>query len=101
MTLDINDMDLLDRAAMLVGTGLMAVGVVVLGLVETLAGEPYGAAPLTNEAGEVVATPMIDPNIRVGLVVLGLVVLAADGLYKLVRATPETDEAENATAVTQ
>lgn len=76
----------IDKAAMAVGGGLMLLGVVVLGLIETMAGEPYGAAPLTNDAGEVVAMPLVDPNLRVGLVILGLVVLLLWGLYKL--ATP-------------
>ncbi|SFR87057.1 hypothetical protein SAMN05216559_0302 [Halomicrobium zhouii] len=75
-----------DRAAMAVSGGLILLGVVVLGLVETLAGQPYGAAPLTNDAGEVIAMPLIAPNLRTGLVILGLVVLLLWGLYKL--ATP-------------
>lgn len=53
---------------------------------EVIAGKPYGAAPLTNDAGEVVATPMVDPTIRTGLVLAGIAVLALYGLYKL--ATP-------------
>jgi len=76
----------IDRAAMAVSGGLILLGVVVLGLIETLAGQAYGAAPLTNDAGEVVAMPLIDPNLRTGLVILGLVVLLLWGLYKL--ATP-------------
>ena len=40
---------------MALGGGLMTLGIVVLGIVELLAGKPYGAAPLTNEAG-----PMAD-----------------------------------------
>jgi hypothetical protein len=76
----------IDRAAMAVSGGLILLGVVVLGLIETLAGQPYGAAPVTNDAGEVIAMPLIDPNLRTGLVILGLVVLLLWGLYKL--ATP-------------
>lgn len=73
----------IDRVAMAVSGGLVLLGVVVLGLIETLAGQPYGAAPLTNDAGEVVAIPLVDPNLRTGLVLLGLVVLLLWGLYKL------------------
>lgn len=91
----LKDMNTIDRAAMLVGTGLMFVGIVVLGLVETLDGEPFGAAPLTNDAGEVLAQPTIDPNIRAGLVVAGLVVLGLCGIYKMAQPAPETDGATN------
>lgn len=80
--------DTIDRLALGLSGALMLVGVVVLGTVEILAGPPYGAAPVTNDAGEVVATPMIDPTIRTGLVVAGLVVLFLWGLYKM--ALPET-----------
>jgi hypothetical protein len=90
----LNDMDTIDRAAMLLGTGLMFLGIVVLGLVETLDGEPFGAAPLTNDAGDVLAQPTIDPAIRTGLVIAGLVVLGLWGVYKMWR--PATD-AEPAT----
>lgn len=77
--------DAIDRAAMLLSGALMLLGIVVLGIVELLAGKPYGAAPLTNDAGEVVATPFVDPNIRTGLVILGLVVLLLWGLYRLAK----------------
>ncbi len=79
-----NDMDPIDRMAMLLGTGLMLLGIVVLGIVEVIAGEPYGAVPLTNDAGNVVATPAVDPTIRTGVVVAGLIVLLLWAIYKLV-----------------
>lgn len=44
-------------------------------VVELLDGPPYGAAPVTNDAGEVVATPLVDPTLRTGFVIAGLVVL--------------------------
>jgi hypothetical protein len=78
-----HDTDVLDKAAMGLSAALMLVGIVVLGVVEIVAGPPYGAAPMTNEAGEVVATPMVDPTLRTGLVVAGLAVLFAWGLYKM------------------
>lgn len=81
------DIDIVDRVALAFGAGLTLLGIVGLGLVETLAGEPYGAAPLTNEAGEVIATPAVDPTVRTGLVVLGLVVLLLWAVYRA--ATPE------------
>ncbi|WP_459192604.1 hypothetical protein [Halosimplex sp. J119] len=83
----------IDRAAMALGGGLVLLGVVVLGLVETLAGPPYGAAPATNDAGEVIATPLVDPNLRTGLVIAGLLVLLVWQLYRMA-AVPggETDD---------
>ncbi|AEM57042.1 hypothetical protein HISP_07315 [Haloarcula hispanica N601] len=74
----------IDKAAMALSGGLMLLGVVVLGIVEILAGKPYSAAPLTNDAGEIIATPMIDPTLRTGLVLAGLLVLALYALYRLV-----------------
>lgn len=87
-----HDVDAIDRAAMGLSGALMLLGIVVLGVVETLAGKPYGAAPLTNEAGEVIATPFVDPTLRTGLVVAGLVVLLLWGLYKLATPDAETEE---------
>ena len=81
--------DIIDRAAMALSGGLILTGVVVLGLVETLAGKPFGAAPITNDAGEIVATPMIDPTIRIGLVLAGIAVLGVYAAYKLVTPVPE------------
>ena len=93
------DFDTIDRVATGLGFALMLLGIAVLGVVEILAGEPYGAAPATNDAGEVVATPMVDPTLRTGLVILGLLVLLLWGVYRM--ATPEgerTTERRQATA---
>jgi len=70
--------DTIRKAAMALGGGLMVLGTAGLGIVELLAGEPYGAAPLTNEAGAVIATPAVDPVLRTGLVLAGFAVLALD-----------------------
>lgn len=82
--------DAIDRAALAISSGLILLGVVVLGVVELLDGAPYGAAPTTNDAGEIVATPMVDPTLRTGLVIAGLVVLGLWGLYRL--ATPDVGD---------
>lgn len=74
--------NVIDKAAMTVGGGLILLGVVVLGFVELLYGQTYGAAPIANEAGEIVATPMVDPALRTGLVVAGLALLLLWGLYR-------------------
>lgn len=88
----------IDAIAMGISSGLMLLGIVGLGIVELLAGKPYGAAPLTNEAGEVLATPAVDPNLRTALVIAGLLVLLIWGLYKMVTTapsdTPTTGEAD-------
>ncbi|AUV83616.1 hypothetical protein C2R22_19830 [Salinigranum rubrum] len=89
--------DTVDRLALGLAGATMLVGVVVLGIVEILAGQPYGAAPVTNEAGEVVATPAVDPVLRTGLVVAGLVVLFLWGLYRMTLAEG-TDREERAGA---
>jgi hypothetical protein len=88
-----------DKAAMAISGGLMLLGIVVLGFLEVLDGEPFGAAPMTNEAGEVIATPMFDPALRTGLVILGLVVLLLWGLYRYA-ATSREEAAAVATEVT-
>lgn len=79
----------IDKVAMGLSGALMLLGIVVLGFIEVLAGPPYGAAPMTNEAGEVVANPAIDPNLRTGLLIAGLVILLLWGLYKMV--TPQVE----------
>lgn len=84
---------MIDKAAQALGGALILLGVVVLGMIETLAGPPYGAAPTTNDAGEIVATPLVDPALRTGLVILGLVVLFAWGLYKMYTPALEGGEA--------
>ena len=82
--------ELIDKAVMALSGGLMLLGIVGLGIVEILAGQPYGAAPITNDAGEIVATPMVDPTLRTGLVIAGFAILVLYGAFKL--ATPIDDE---------
>lgn len=98
------EMETLDKAAVLLSTGLMFLGIVVLGLIETFTGRPYFPTTVeeTNEAGEVIATytPLVDPNIRVGLVVAGIGVLLVYGLYKLVQPTTHTEQAADADTAT-
>jgi hypothetical protein len=74
---------IVDKAMLGLSGALTMLGVVILGIVEILAGKPYGAAPMTNEAGEVIATPAIDPTLRTGLVIAGLLVLFAWGVYRM------------------
>ena len=69
-----------DRIAMLGGGIPIVIGVVVLGLINTLADAP--AAPVVEE-GTTVATPLIPVELRTGLVLLGLLVWLAYAGYKL------------------
>ncbi|MFC5368388.1 hypothetical protein [Salinirubrum litoreum] len=78
-----SDYDTIDKAMLGLSGALTMLGVVVLGVVEILAGQPYGAAPMTNDAGEIVATPAVDPTLRTGLVIAGLLVLFAWGVYRM------------------
>ena len=82
--------NIIDKAAMALGGGFMLLGIVGLGIIEVLAGKPYGAAPITNEAGEVVATPMVDPALRTGLVLAGLAVFGLYAAYRIAMAAEET-----------
>lgn len=88
--------DAIDRAALALSGALLLIGIVVLGIVEILAGKPYGAAPLTNDAGTIVATPMVDPALRTGLVIAGLVVLLVWGLYRMAKPVEDTETRETA-----
>ena len=85
--------DTIRKAAMALGGGLLTLGIVVLGVVEILAGKPYGAAPLTNDAGAVIATPAVDPVLRTGLVLAGLAVFGLYAAYAAVTAEAATDGA--------
>ena len=90
--------DVIDKAALGISAALMLLGIVVLGVIEILAGQPYGAAPMTNDAGEVIATPLVDPSLRTGLVIAGLVVLLLWGLYRMTTAQVEEAEVREAEA---
>ncbi|OYR58677.1 hypothetical protein [Halorubrum halodurans] len=90
-----NHPDIIDRAAMALSAGLMLVGIVVLGTIEILAGKPYSPVPITNDAGEVVATPLVDPTLRTAFVLAGIGVLGLYAAYRIVTPMPEetTDRA--------
>ena len=81
--------DIIDKAARALSAGLMLFGTVVLGIVEILAGKPYSPVPMTNEAGDVVATPLIAPEIRTGFVLAGIAVLGLYAAYRFVAPLPD------------
>jgi hypothetical protein len=82
--------DIIRKAAMALSAGLMLLGTVGMGILEILVGAPYSPVPLTNEAGDVVATPLISPQIRTGVVLAGVAVLGLYAAYTIV--TPFADE---------
>lgn len=91
------DLPLVDKLAIGIGGGLVILGTVVLGILELLAGNlaPVYQATVDGEAvtaitqaglpeGAVITSaPLVPPNIRAALIVLGIVVLAGYGLYVL------------------
>ena len=81
--------DTIDKAARALSAGLMLFGIVVLGMVETFTGKPFAPAPITNEAGEVVAMPLISPQIRTGFVLAGIAVLGLYAAYRMVAPLPD------------
>ncbi|QAU12490.1 hypothetical protein EKH57_07010 [Halorubrum sp. BOL3-1] len=80
--------DIIDTAARALSAGLMLFGIVVLGVVEILAGQPYNPVPITNEAGEVTAMPLISPEIRTVFVLAGIAVLGLYAAYRFVAPLP-------------
>jgi len=89
--------DIIDTAARALSAGLMLFGIVVLGIVEILAGEPYSPVPITNEAGDVVAQPLISPEVRTGFVLAGIAVLGLYAAYRFVAPLPEDDDVRHET----
>ncbi|WP_197428592.1 hypothetical protein [Halapricum sp. CBA1109] len=89
-----NNYTIIDKAALAVSSAAMLVGIVVLGVVETLAGSPHSPAPVTNDAGEVIATPLISANIRTGFVLAGVLVLLLWAVYRVAAVRPTDDSTE-------
>lgn len=96
-----DDMTTVDKLAMIVGGSFVVLGTVVLGIVEALVGNP-SPVPVTNEAGQVVATTTFPVEVRATLIALGLLVWFAAGVYKLVAREPrETATTAPASAATE
>lgn len=87
--------DTIDKVAMYLSGGLLLLGVVVTGLMETLAGQPYTP---TDEQGNVLSSAVIEPNIRTALVVAGLLVLGTYAVYKLAATDNPVAKAASTTA---
>lgn len=79
--------------AMALGGGLILVGIAVMGLVTVISGAPH--LPVEEE-GAIVATPVVAPELRAGLVAAGLAVWFVYGLYTL--TSPPTGGGRDAPA---
>lgn len=104
-----NITDTADRIAMVLGGGLILLGIVVMGLINELAGAPHlfvvddgtettqVVSPGIVDGGTVVATPVVSPEIRAYVIALGLLVLAVYAVYKLTSPPPVTNVDQPAT----
>lgn len=74
-------LDTADKVAMVLGGGLLLVGIVVIGFVETLV-SPHTLEE-TSTTGDVIVHTAISPTVRAWLVALGLAVWLVYALYRL------------------
>ncbi|MFB6188670.1 MAG: hypothetical protein ABEI57_02190 [Halapricum sp.] len=110
-----SDLPMVDRLAMGLGGGLIVLGVVVLGIVELLAGHanPMYHGTVNGQAVSAltrsglpdgttnVVSPIVPPNVRAGIVVLGLFVLFVYAVYVLIaRRGVGSREERTATSMT-
>jgi hypothetical protein len=94
------ELDAADRIAMYVGGGLLLLAIPVAGLATTLAGSTTAlyvyetadgsgqvlAPALAPEGAEIVSAPLVDPNLRATLALLGLLVWGVYAAYRLLTA---------------
>ncbi|MFW5956175.1 MAG: hypothetical protein ACOCQY_02115 [Halorhabdus sp.] len=77
MATNTNTETMADKIAMALGGGFILLGVVVLGIIETLAGEP--TSPIAD--GAAAEGVLIDPAIRQWILLIGIVVLGLFAIY--------------------
>jgi protein-S-isoprenylcysteine O-methyltransferase Ste14 len=82
-----SDFTTADKIAAYVGGGLVVLGVVVVGLLEMIAGSSH---PVTQE-GQVVHEALVPLEIRSYIILLGLLIWAVYAIYKVVGTTPATE----------
>lgn len=104
-----NNLDLADKLAMGIGGGLIILAIPVMGLLTTLAGSmsPFytytvveggetvtktGLGPAIPEGATIVTAPLFAPNMRATLVLIGLLVFALYGVYKVFNPSEEAVE---------
>jgi len=81
-----------DKVAAYLGTGLVVLGVLVMGLLEML----LGAGHSIDEEGQITHEALFPPEIRAYVIIAGLLIWAAYAIYKLVATTPTPATAESA-----
>jgi hypothetical protein len=106
--------DTADRLAMYLGGGLIVLAIPVVGIINTLtgsmtplyvyegteaSGQAYSAAAVPQGA-EVVSAPLVDPNVRAGMVALGLAIWGLFAVYRLVAGDGATTDRRTTTAGT-
>lgn len=81
-----NEFTTADKVAAYVGGGLIVLGVVVIGMLEMVAGSPH---PVSDE-GQTVHEALVSLEIRSGIIILGLLIWTGYAIYKVVGTTPVT-----------
>ncbi|MFB6211814.1 MAG: hypothetical protein ABEI76_09775 [Halobacteriales archaeon] len=71
-----------DRIAMYLGTGLLLIGTVGIGLLEMLLGSPH---PVSGE-GQIVHEALVPLRIRSYIILLGLLIWGVYAIYKVIAA---------------
>lgn len=82
-----------DKIAMVLGGGLIVLGIVVFGFFETVLGNPH-TLEQTNQAGDVIVHTTFSPNLRAGIIALGLLVWGVYALYKVATAVSKRGGSE-------
>jgi hypothetical protein len=83
------ELSLADRLALYVGGGLIVFGVVVIGLVEMVAGSSH---PVSGE-GQIVHEALVDIQLRSYIIIAGLVIWGLYAVLKVIMSPPRTPSA--------
>lgn len=85
------DLTTADRIAMYVGGGLLAFGVVGIGIIEMALGAPH---PVSGE-GQIQHDALIPVEIRSYVILAGLLVWGLVAIYKVVAPAPTADQTQD------
>lgn len=85
-----NELNTPGKIAAYGGGGLIALGVVVIGVLEILLGSPH---PVSGE-GQIVHEALVPLGVRSSIILLGLLIWAGYGVYKVVATTPGSGSAQ-------
>lgn len=81
---------LADRIALYLGGGLVLLGTVVIGLLETVLGSTH---PVTGE-GQIVHEALVPIEIRSYIILAGLVIWGLYAIFKALRPVPDVGQPE-------